>query len=144
MLRPGGAFAFNSAFFEGATSPDLEPYYRRWILRAHRILRSEYGLVPKKAKRVEARKQLSRHQYEEILEEHGFRLRWSAVHEIEIPVEAWLDICSYKDFIAGALGDVPLEQASTSLRQAARQVFDEIEPKQLRRNWLQIVAVRNN
>ena len=142
VLRPGGVFAFNSAFFRGTNSPDTDLFLRRWIMRAQRILRRDYGLAPEKGEKVEARKHLSQEQYTELLQEHGFQVKETVVHGAEMPLEAWFDICSFKDFIAGIMPGVPLAQASASLKQAVAEVFEELKLKTVCRNWLEVVAVR--
>lgn len=34
VLRPGGVFAFNTSFFDGAQVPESLKFYRRWMLKA--------------------------------------------------------------------------------------------------------------
>ena len=67
-------FAFNTSFYEGGHAPETEQWYRRWMFRSIRILRSEYGLSPVKAEKVEARQHLTPEQYTQILKEGGFQI----------------------------------------------------------------------
>lgn len=141
VLRPGGVFAFNSAFFQGTVLPETEQFYRRWMMKAIRIVRSRYGLTPTKEK-VESRRMLSREQYEALLEEHGFQVVEERVEVAHMPLEAWLDISSFRDFIQGALPGVPVAKASAALKEAVTQVFEDLQLRTVPRGWLEVVAVR--
>ena len=142
VLRPGGTFAFNSAFFQGTNSPETDRFLRRWMFKALRTLRSEYGLSPSKSEKVEARKHLSVDEYTTLLKEHGFKVTKSSIRPAAMPLEAWLDISSFEDFIAGIMPGVPLDKASDSLKRAAVKVFEEMQIEAVPRNWLGMVAVR--
>ena len=67
-LKPGGKFVFNTSFYEGSHPPETLLFYRKWMFKAARILRREYGLSPVKAAKVEARKHLTPEQYDQMLE----------------------------------------------------------------------------
>ncbi|SVE24987.1 uncharacterized protein METZ01_LOCUS477841, partial [marine metagenome] len=58
-LKPGGKLAFNTSFFEGAHLDETLLYYRKWMFKASRILRREYGLSPSRTQKVESRKHLT-------------------------------------------------------------------------------------
>ena len=118
-LKPGGKFAFNTSFYEGGQHPESVLFYRKWMFKAARTLRREFGLSPDKSAKVESRKDL-----------------------VEVPIEGWLDICGFEDFIAGIMPGVPLAKASESLRQGVYQAFEELDLQFVPRNWLDIVAVR--
>jgi len=141
ILRPGGTFAFNSTFFEGGVPPESEQYYRRWMSKALRTLKSTYGLMPQRNK-VEARRQLSPQEYRDILEQQGFSVTKEELVPVEFTLEGHLGIAKYEDFVTGALPGVPLEMASQVLQEAARQSYEELKLTFVPRNWLQVVAVR--
>ncbi|MFQ6675436.1 MAG: class I SAM-dependent methyltransferase [Fidelibacterota bacterium] len=143
VLRPGGIFAFNTSFFEGGQVPDSLRFYRRWMLKALKHLKYTYGLVPRKEDKVEARRQLSPDQYERLLEEGGLEVTRKEVHTVDMPLEGWLTISQYEDFIAGVMPGVPLEKASNSLKSAVKQTFEELNLNVVPRNWLYMVALRN-
>ena len=140
-LRPGGTFAFNSTFFEGGVPPESEAYYRRWMSKAIRNLKSTYGLMPTREK-VQARRQLTPAEYREHLEQQGFTVTKQELIPVEFPLEGHLTISKYDDFVAGALPGVPLEMASQVLQEAARQSYKELNLTVVPRYWLQMVAVR--
>lgn len=141
VLTPGGIFAFNTAFFSGAQPPETEQFYRRWILRAIRLLKC-YGLRPSREK-VIARRPLSAEQYQQLLSQQGFTLRQQETNLISVPLEGWLGISQFRDFIQGALPGVPLSEACQALQKAATQVFQELGLQAVPRYWLQVVAVRS-
>ena len=138
-LKPGGTFAFNTSFFQGAQLPETEQFYRRWMFKAIRTLRARYGMMPK-AQKVEARRQLTPDQYADLLQGHGFSIRRQAVQPTDVPLEGWVDISRYEDFVAGAMPGVPLEQGSEALRESVKQTFQELGLQSVPRNWLTMVA----
>lgn len=141
-LKPGGKFAFNTSFFEGGQLPESLGFYRKWMFKSARILRRDYGLSPVKSEKVESRKQLTPDQYRELVEGHGFRITKQEIDTVNVPIEGWLDISDFEDFISGTLPGVPLDKASAALKKGVHQTFEEMEIEYVPRNWLDIVAVR--
>jgi|KNS12BottometaT_FD_k123_84831_1 ubiquinone/menaquinone biosynthesis C-methylase UbiE len=141
-LRSGGVFAFNTSFYEGGHLPETEQWYRRWMFRSVRILRSEYGLSPVKAERVEARQHLTVQQYTDLLKERGFQIKEQRINTVQVPLEGWVLISQFEDWIKGVMPGVPLKEASESLQKGAAQLFEEMKVNFIPRNWLEIVAVK--
>lgn len=141
-LNPGGRFAFNTSFYEGGQVPESMTFYRKWMFKSARILRREHGLSPQRAEKVESRKHLSAEEYRDLLERNGFRIIRLEEDTVLVPIEGWLDISTFEDFIAGTLPGVPLKEASDSLQKGVHQTFEEMEIEYVPRNWLDIVAVR--
>ena len=141
-LNPGGRFAFNTSFYEGGQVPESMTFYRKWMFKSARILRREHGLSPQRAEKVESRKHLSADEYRDLLERNGFRIIRLEEDTVLVPIEGWLDISTFEDFIAGTLPGVPLKEASDSLQKGVHQTFEEMEIEYVPRNWLDIVAVR--
>lgn len=142
VLRPGGIFAFNTTFFVGAEPPETATFYRKWMFRAIRILRDQYQLALRKGDKVESRRQLTAQAYIKLLEMHGFMLKEEHIDPVGVPLEGWLGISQFQDFIEGALPGVPLEAGCQALQQAVTQVFEELKLQAVPRNWLSIVAAR--
>jgi len=140
-LRPGGVFAFNTGFFEGALPDETLKYYRKWMLKALRKLRAEYDLKPDKSK-VESRKQLTPEEYTELLLAEGFEVRTQEIVPTEITEQGWIDISRFSDFVAGALPGVPVRIGSDVLVEALQETFDELKVSAWPRNWLSVVAAR--
>jgi ubiquinone/menaquinone biosynthesis C-methylase UbiE len=142
VLAPGGVFAFNTTFFSGAQPPETAQFYRRWMTRALRLLKRRHGLLPARDQKVTARRQLSAEQYGELLSRQGFELCQQEIASVDVPLEGWLGISEFSDFIEGALPGIPLDKASQVLQEAVTQVFQELELRAVPRLWLQVVAVR--
>lgn len=142
-LKPGGKFAFNTSFFDGGQTPDSLQFYRKWMFKAARTLRREYGLSPQRSEKVESRKHLTPDQYRELVERNHFTVVKQEIDTVDVPIEGWLDISTFEDFIVGTLPGVPLEAASESLQKGCIQTFEELDLKFVQRNWLDMVAVRS-
>lgn len=141
-LKPGGKLAFNTTFFEGAHLPETAVYYRKWMLKAARFLRREYGLSSVRSERVEARKQLTPDEYRGLLEGNGFQVARQEIDTVQFTREGFLDISTFEDFIEGTMPGVPLDKASAALQAGVIEAFDEMRVDSIPRNWLDIVAVR--
>lgn len=141
-LGKDGTFSFNTSFYQGAEPPEAEQFYRRWMMKALRVLKSQYGLMPEHAAKTEARLRLTEDEYVRLLEENGFRIRSKEVMTVQMPLGGFEDISEYSLWIEGVLPGVPLEAGRDSLKEAARQAFHELGLKTSPRNWLLIVASR--
>ena len=142
VLTPGGVFAFNTTFFDGAQPEETEQFYRRWMMRALRYLKREYGLKPER-ERVMARQPLNVAEYEAILERQGFEVAERQLEPVEVPLEGWLGISQFRDFVQGTLPGVPLDEAVEALQKTVAQVFEEMDLESVPRLWLHVVAVRS-
>lgn len=140
-LQRGGVFAFNTAFFQGSNPPETEQFYRRWMYKAIRLLKTHYGTVPTSV-RVEARRPLSPEEYGKLLGQHGLAIIRQDISPVLITLQGWVDISRYEDFIRGALPGVPLQQASEALQEGVRQALQELGLETVPRNWLSVVAAR--
>jgi ubiquinone/menaquinone biosynthesis C-methylase UbiE len=140
-LKVGGTFAFNTSFYQGAHLPETEGFYRRWMFKAIRLLRSEYQLRPQPDK-VESRRQLTPEQYSQLLRDRGFTIQCQAEQTVQVPLEGWVNISRFEDFVSGALPGVPTQQASKVLQEAVRQTFKELKLEVVPRNWLSVVALK--
>ena len=141
-VKPGGTFAFNTSFFKGPDMPEAVAFYRKWMLKAARTLRRDYGLSPDSSKKVESRRHLAPEDYQTLLEANQFRVVKQRIRTIQVPQAAWLDISEFEDFIAGAMPGVPLDKASAALKKGVKQAFEELKIETVPRHWLEIVAVR--
>ncbi len=141
-LKPGGKFAFNTSFFDGGQLPESLGFYRKWMFKSARVLRRDYGLSPVRSAKVESRKQLTADQYRELVEGHGFLVARQEIDTVNVPIEGWLDISDFEDFIVGTMPGVPLDKASAALKKGVHQTFEEMEIEYVPRNWLDIIAVR--
>jgi len=141
-LKTGGIFAFNTSFYDGGHTQGTEQWYRRWMFRSIKILRSEFGLTPVRANKVESRRHISADQYVDILRSKGFNIKEKRITTINVPLEGWVLISQFEDWINGVMPGVPLGPARESLQKAATQLFDEMKVNFIARDWLDIVAVK--
>jgi len=140
-LNPDGTFSFNTSFYEGAEPAEAEQFYRRWMMKALRVLKTQYGLMPERT-RVEARHRLTEADYVQLLEANGFEIRSKEVMTVQMPLGGFEDISEYSLWIEGVLPGVPLEAGRDSLIEGARQAFVELGLSTSPRNWLLVVANR--
>jgi ubiquinone/menaquinone biosynthesis C-methylase UbiE len=141
ILRPGGVFAFNTTFFDGAYAGDTLRFYKRWVLRAVRWVR-EHGHDVAKGVKATAMQWLSPDDYRALLHQHGFAETEVEFQVKELNQQAWEDISEFSMFIEGALPGVPLEVGMEALKVGVRQAFEELRLHAVPRIWLQVVARR--
>ena len=142
VLNPNGVFAFNTTFFDGAQPSETERFYRRWMMRSLRYLKRQYGIKPDRD-RVMARQPLDVDDYEALLSRQGFDVAERRLETVDIPLEGWLGISQFRDFVQGALPGVPLDEAVEALQKTVSQVFEEMNIESVPRLWLHVVAVRS-
>ncbi|MDA1188245.1 MAG: class I SAM-dependent methyltransferase [Chloroflexi bacterium] len=142
VIKPGGVFAFNTSFYEGPLEPEAVAFYRKWMLKAMRVLKQDYGLSLQKSEKVESRKHLTADDYKALVERHGFKIKTQIVDAVKVPLQGWIDISKFKDFIEGSMPGVPLDKASAALIKAVKQTYEEMKITYVARNWLDVVAVR--
>lgn len=140
-LKPGGVFAINTSFFDGASPRETQKYCRRWMLKALRKLKTEYDLKPDHSK-VESRKQLTAEEYGALLEAEGFEIKSQEIYLGEVTEQGFVDLSRFSDFIAGALPGVPPKTASEVLVETIRETFAEMGVTAWPRRWLTVVAAR--
>ncbi len=141
-LPAGGVFAFNTTFFHGAHLPETDRFYRRWMIKALRMLRGQYDLRPKRDK-VEARHQLTAVQYRTLLEAEGFEIKVQESVPVKVSEQGWIDISRYTDFVAGVLPGIAITTASEVLCETVRETLAELEVESVPRRWLSVVATRS-
>jgi len=142
-LRVGGKFAFNTSFYEGGQHEDSKSFYSKWMFKAFRILRRQYGMSPNKSQKVESRRQLTSDEYSDLMERNGLKVVKCEVDTVQVPIEGWLDICTFSDFIEGTMPGVPMKEASSALQEGIRQTYSELNVSHVPRNWLDVVAVKS-
>ena len=138
-LRKGGVFSFNTTFFDGAEPPESQQFYKRWMLKALRLLKGRYDLRPTREK-AEARQRLSEEEYDRLVLDHGFALKRKEMVKVDMPLESFEDISGYELWIQGVLPGVPLAIGAEVLTDAVRETFADLGLSSSPRNWLLMVA----
>jgi len=136
-----GTFSFNTSFYQGAEPPEAELFYRKWMMKALRVLKKEYGLSPDKT-RAQARNRLTEDEYVALLKSNGFKVRDKEVVKVQVPLSGFEAISEYSLWIEGVLPGVPLEAGAHALTKGARLTFEELGITESPRNWLLVVASR--
>lgn len=143
ILAPGGIFACNSSFYEGAYVPGTERFYRLWTRRAIGWLRKEHpGLRPSREEHTMAMQWLTPDDYVRLFKDNGFSDVEIKTNDAPISIDAWRDLGHYWLFIDGALPGVPLPVAAQALDVAASEAGNELGLTEVARTWLQIVATK--
>ena len=144
ILAPGGIFACNSSFFEGAYVPGTERFYRLWTRRAVGWLKKEHpeARLSRESKAM-AMQWLTQEEYVRTLKENGFG-RVDITHSsVPISLDAWRDIGHYWLFIEGALPGIPLSYGAAALGAAVYQAGAELGLTEVPRIWMQIIATKS-
>lgn len=140
-LAPGGLFATNSSFYDGAYAPGSERFYHLWTRRALGWLRKNHPDVrPSKNGKTTAMQWLSADEYAALLAESGLRVVACEQEQAQMPLRSWQDIGRYWLFIEGALPGVPIPLGADALEYGAAEAFDELGLTEVPRNWLQLVG----
>jgi ubiquinone/menaquinone biosynthesis C-methylase UbiE len=144
ILRPGGVFACNSAFYQGTYVEGTERFYRLWTRRALAWLRQEHPevRVSRDAKAM-AMQWLTPEEYIQQLKQGGFSEVTTTSNDVFISLDAWRDIGQYWLFIEGALPGIPLALGAAALEAAVYQAGQEMGLTAVPRTWLQIVATKS-
>ena len=143
VLRPGGVFAMNTTFYEGAYPEESKPFYSRWMRRA--IVEINRRLPQRsKSEKVQAMEWLPAIGYKELIAKAGFKVLEMRERRVLLSQAAVRAICAYKEFAKGALHatDADADEAAMCLQVSVQQTFRDLKMKYLPRNWLEIVAVK--
>ena len=143
VLKPGGLFAMNTTFYDGAYPEESKPFYGRWIRRS--IVEINQRLPGRdKGEKVQAMEFLTADDYRELIKRAGFDIVESRERRVMLSQAAVRAISSYKDFAMGALHatEQDAEEAAKALQATVRQTFHDLQMKYLPRTWLEIIAVK--
>ncbi|MBI2614845.1 MAG: methyltransferase domain-containing protein [Gemmatimonadetes bacterium] len=138
-LHPGGVFAFNTTFFNGAYVEGTTGFWRRWVVHAVQVLR-ERGLDIQRDAKAAARQFLSPDEYADLCVQAGFERPKVELVRIEMTPESLEDIGHFSLFIEGALPGVPLAAGADALKEGLRRALEDTGFTKVPRNWLECVA----
>ncbi|MDR5682642.1 MAG: class I SAM-dependent methyltransferase [Armatimonadota bacterium] len=141
VLRRGGAFGFNTTFFEGAYPAETLRFYKLWVLRAVRHLK-ERGIEVTRGVKATAMRWLGAQDYCALLASQGFTDVRVEIQQKPLSRQSLEDISEFELFIEGALPGVPLAEGCEALKVGVRQAFEELDLTLVPRNWLQVIARR--
>jgi ubiquinone/menaquinone biosynthesis C-methylase UbiE len=141
ILAPGGAFACNSAFYQGTNDESTLRFSRLWIRRAVQWLHKAHPDVrlSREAKAV-AFQWLTPEAYSSLLRESGFSQVETVQERVMLSPDGLRDLGHYWLFIQGALPGAPLALGAAALSTAVYQACQELGLAEVPRMWLQIIA----
>lgn len=153
ILRPGGAFAFNSAFFVGTLASGTEPFYTEWLKQALVRLeemnqeRRAQGLPPVPRQRGTTGRAFSKgwltpEAWQEEFERAGFRVARNFKRAMPITREGLKRVAGYGGMAEVLMSGYPVEVSSVCLQAGADTAFAAAGLTEVLRYWLEISAVR--
>lgn len=152
ILKPGGFFAFNSAFSQEGIPRSERRFYIAWMMQAKSELVKIGKINPEiiiEGEKPAARKQLSLDEYCKLLEGVGFQIvidRSEMTIAVDLPPEAFQAISVDRNFISGALQNLNtakeeyLRIGSDILKNAAASASAQLHKNSSVRIWIQLVA----
>jgi len=142
ILAPGGVFACNSAFYEGASGEATTRFSRLWIRRAVGLLlrKAHPEVRVSREAKVAARQWLPPEAYVNLLQQSGFDQVRVRQEMVDLSLEGVRDLRHYWLFIEGALPGVPLALGATVLGTTVNQVASELGMATVPCLWLQLLA----
>lgn len=146
-LHTGGLFALNTTYFLEHRPEGTERFYQLWMRNALKYVKEQHPEWVRERRAAEDRplkpfELLGQQEYINLLRDHGFRILRHALHEVQMPVESFVDIAAYSRFVEGAGLGAPLEWAAAALQYGARAAYRVLGWDAVPRYWLQIVAQR--
>ncbi len=145
ILAPGGIFACNSAFYEGANVEETVRFGRLWTRRAVGWLRKEHPEVHlSREAKATAMQWLTPEEYISLLKQSGFGQVDAKQEKVMMSLDGIRDLGQYWLFIEGALPGAPLALGAAALGTAAYQAGQELQMTEVPRLWLQIIATKGS
>jgi SAM-dependent methyltransferase len=153
VLRPGGLFAFNSAFYAGTYVPGTEKFHQAWIREAlgfvmsrDRELRAQ-GLPGVKRKRGTVKPAFSRRwrspgEWGEALERNGLEPKQCEERLLEMSRRNFETVGSYAGLASVLLSGYPVDLACEALQASVAPALAEVGLDKVPQQWLEMTAVK--
>lgn len=153
VLKPGGLFAFNSAFFVGTYPEGTEYVYTEWIKSALAYITEQDeamrqagkpGITRERGKGKKAFNKgwMSAEQWVNLLEKHSFTVQHNGLRTMHMTQESFETVGAYAGFSEVMMSGYPIEIASQSLQEGAKRAFSICGVSAIPRYWLEIAAVK--
>lgn len=154
VLSSGGLFAFNTSFYAGTYVRGTEQFYLDWVGEAIAYLKrkdeelkraGERGIVRRKglAGQAFSKPWLSRGQYEQMLERHGFKVTRVFERTVMLTQRSFETIGSYAGLASVLLSGYPVTLACEALEKAAGPAMAKSKKEAIPRYWLEMSAVKS-
>lgn len=153
VLKPGGLFGFNSAFYAGTMPPGTERWYTDWLKEAICYIdrenerRKAAGEEPIKRKRGTTRKAFqnrwySPQEWSELLAEFGMKTHVVEETAVTMDQRCMKAVGAYGGLAEVLLSGYPVEAASLALQAAVEPAFEAFGTTSIPKNWLDVWATR--
>jgi ubiquinone/menaquinone biosynthesis C-methylase UbiE len=151
VLRRGGLFAFNSAFFVGTFAEGTEHVYTEWLKEALAVLDSKneelrkagQPTIPRqrgKGGRAFSKKWMTPEQWGELLGQHGLEVVQTDKRTVIMTQRSFETVGAYSGLAEVLMSGYPVEIASECLQEAAGRAFRNLGITEIPRYWLEITA----
>jgi ubiquinone/menaquinone biosynthesis C-methylase UbiE len=153
VLRFGGIFAFNSAFFVKTFPEGTEHVYTEWLKEALAVLHTKDEELRKAGKpgisrkrgtagRAFSKRWMTPEQWGEELRQNGFEVVKTYKRSVMITQRGLETVGAYSGLAEVLMSGYPVEIASECLQEAAGRAFKNLGIVEIPRNWLEITAIK--
>jgi len=153
VLKPGGLFGFNSAFYAGTFPEGTHPFYVEWLNRAvHSIQELSEQLQNKgqppirrirgKGQKAFRNRWYSPAEWTELLERQHFTITNLNERVVMLDGDFFAAIGAYAGFAEVLLEGYPVDIAATALQTTAHAALAAIGAIAIPRNWLEVWAAK--
>jgi ubiquinone/menaquinone biosynthesis C-methylase UbiE len=155
VLRSGGVFALNSAFYAGTIVPGTEAFYGEWMRQAvlyvnRRKADESSDVAPRKRCRGRpafSNRWLTPEEYRQLVEQHGFTVLGAEERTVALTERHFEGLCAYTgtwetELAAVLMSGYPPRLASEALVGAVAPAFRAAGVEAVPRRWMEIVGVR--
>jgi ubiquinone/menaquinone biosynthesis C-methylase UbiE len=149
VMKPGGAFAFNSAFYAGSNPPGTEVFYRLWMTQALAFIQEQDarlralgrpGIRRQRGTNPPMQPYLTPGEWTAVLQGHGFAVVSMNERTIEMSRRAHEAVGAYAGFARVMVSGYPVELACEALVHAAGPAMAEAGYDTLPKRWLEVTA----
>jgi SAM-dependent methyltransferase len=152
VLRHGGAFAFNTAFYAGTMVSGTEEFYGEWIKEAVRLLitQGQYPLHRKRGGGAFVNRWLGPDEYSRMLHELGFEIMQVSERRVELSRADFLglavnDAGSWEPgLVSVLLPGYPSNLACEALRKGIDVAIEIARLPSVPRFWLEVICRRSD
>lgn len=153
VLKPNCFFAFNTSFFAGTYPAGTEHLYHQWlkialdyIMTKDRELRNKglKGITRKRGTSHQAfsKKWPTPEEWAQRLKQNSFDVQWYCHRTIMMNRRSLETVGAYAGLASVLLSGYPVKIACEALEAAAGPAFESVGVKEVRRLWLEVVAVK--
>jgi ubiquinone/menaquinone biosynthesis C-methylase UbiE len=150
MLRCGGLFAFNTAFYAGTFVAGTEPFYHQWMREAVAYIqrtRQAAGEVAGRRRRGTVSRAFSNRwrrpdEWVEELKQHGFDVEQVYERTVIMTQRSFEKVGAYAGLARVLLSGYPVALACEALQASVGPALVAVESREIPRQWLEVAAIR--